>query len=288
MRQVNKYLYELSPSVYASVFPEYDDLGNGGIIITEAGVVLIDTDVRTVDRISTLLRELTNQPVKFLINTHHAFDHSSANCLFAAQGVTIIGSRSCREAMIAHGELNFRRWTDRKPEVGVILKEKGITVALPQLTFEHDMQLHLGGKTIELSHHGHAHSPGDIIIYLPDDQVLFAGDLLFLGFFPNVREANVPNQIKVVDWILSQPVRYYVPGHGSVTADREEIVIMRNFMSSLYELIAKMVRKGRTLEEIKTIEEPLAKDHPAWQGRNFLTTAVEVIYRSLMPDKRDK
>lgn len=285
MQQVNEYLYQLSPSVYASVFPEYEDLGNGGIIITDAGVVLIDTDVRTVDRISALLGGLTSKPVKFLINTHHAFDHSSANCLFAAQGVTIIGSRSCREAMIAHGELNFRRWTDRKPEVGVILKEKAITVAPPQLTFERDMQLYLGGKTIELYHHGHAHSPGDIIIYLPDDQVLFAGDLLWVGFFPNVREADVPNQIKVVNRILSLPVRYYVPGHGAVTADREEILTMRDFLSSLYELIEKMVREGRALAEIHAAEDTLAQDHPAWQGRIFLTTAVEVIYRSLTDHK---
>jgi len=282
MRKISEYLHELAPNVYASVFPEYDDLGNGGIIVTDEGVVLIDTDVRTVDRVTAMIRGLTNQPIRFLINTHHAFDHSSANCLWAAQGVTIIGSRSCREVMIAHGELNFRRWTDRVPEVGVVLKEKGITVALPQLTFEHDLQLHLGGKTIELSHHGHAHSPGDIIIYLPEDQVLFAGDLLWVGFFPNVREADVPNQIKVVDWLLSQPVRYYIPGHGPVTADREEIVTMRNFLSFLYEQIVKIVREGGTLTEIKTaIEEPLAQSHTDWRGRNFLTTAVEVIYGSL-------
>jgi len=281
MRQINKYLHELTPNVYASVFPEYDDLGNGGIVVTDEGVVLIDTDVRTVDRISAMLKELTNQPVRFLINTHHAFDHSSANCLWAAQGVTIIGSRSCREAMIAHGELNFRRWTDRVPEVVGILKEKGITVSPPLLTFEHDMQLHIGGKTIELSHHGHAHSPGDIIIYLPEDQVLFGGDLLWVGFFPNVREADVPNQIKVVDRILSLPVQYYVPGHGSVTADRNEIVTMRNFISSVYELIVKKVGEGLTLAEIHALEDNLAKGHTAWQGRNFLTTAVEVIYSSL-------
>ena len=285
MRQVNEYLHELAPNVYASVFPEYDDLGNGGIIVTDEGVVLIDTDVRTVDRVTALICGLTKQPVKYLINTHHAFDHSSANCIWAAQGTTIIGSRSCREAMIDHGELNFRRWTDRVPEVGALLKEKAITVALPQLTFEHDMQLHLGGKTIELSHYGHAHSPGDSIIYLPEDQVLFGGDLLWVGFFPNVREANVPNQIKVVDRILSLPVRYYVPGHGSVTADRNEIVTMRDFMSSVHELIVEKVREGRTLAEIHALEDNLAKGHTAWQGRSFLTTAVEVTYHSLTAHK---
>ena len=281
MRQVNEYLYELTPSVFATVFPGHDDLGNGGIIITEEGVILIDTDVRTVDRISGMLRELTDKPVKFLINTHHAFDHSSANCVFAAQGVTILGSRICRDAMIEDGELNFRRWSDRSPQVKKLLEEKDIKVVLPQLTFEQEMQLHLGGKTLELSYHGHAHSPGDIIIYLPEDQVLFAGDLLWVGFFPNVREANVPNQIRVVDKILSYPVRYYVPGHGGITANRDDISAMRDFLSSLYELIARLVREGKTLEEIKALEEPLAKEHPYWSGRVFLTTAIEVIYRSL-------
>lgn len=288
MKQVNQYLYELAPSVYASVFPEYDDLGNGGIIITEAGVVLIDTDVRAVDRVAAMVGKLTDQPVRFLINTHHAFDHSSANCLFAAQGVTIIGSRSCREAMIAHGELNFRRWTNRVPEVGVILEERAIKVSPPQLTFEQTMQLHLGGKTIELSHHGHAHSPGDTLIYLPEDRVLFAGDLLWVDFFPNVREADVLNQIKVVDWILAQPVHCYVPGHGRVTAEREDIVTMKNFLASLYERIASLVQEGRTLTEIRAIEEPFAALHPDWQGRAFLTTAVGVIYQALAPVSGEK
>ena len=281
MRQINEYLYELTPSVFATVFPGHDDLGNGGIIITDEGVILIDTDVRTVDLISGMLLKLTDMPVRFLINTHHAFDHSSANCIFAADGVTIIGSQRCREAMIEDGELNFRRWSDRSPQVKKLLEEKGIKVVLPHLTFTEKMRLHLGGKTLELSYHGHAHSPGDIIIYLPEDQILFAGDLLWVGFFPNVREANVPNQIKVVDTILSHQVQYYVPGHGGITANRADISAMRDFLSSLYDIIARLVKDGKTLEEIKTLEDPLVKEHPNWSGRVFLTTAIEVIYRSL-------
>ena len=70
---------------------------------------------------------------------------------------------------------------------------------------------------MELYYYGHAHTPGDIVIYLPQDQILFAGDLLWFGFFPNVREANVPNQIKVVNRILEFPVKYYVPGHGHIS-----------------------------------------------------------------------
>ena len=73
MRQINEYLYEHAPGLFATVFPGHDDLGNGGIIITDEGVILIDTDVRTVDLISGMLLKLTDMPVRFLINTHHAF-----------------------------------------------------------------------------------------------------------------------------------------------------------------------------------------------------------------------
>jgi len=111
--------------------------------------------------------------------------------------------------------------------------------------------------------------------------VLFAGDLLWVGFFPNVREADVPNQNKVVDRILSLPVRYYVPGHGGITEDRAEIVKMRDFLANLYDTILGMVKEGRNFEEIKSREASLAEPHQNWRGRNFLTTAVEAIYLSL-------
>ncbi len=281
MIQKTENLYQLSDSVYGFIFPQYEDLGNAGIVITDEGVVIIDTDVRTVDNLFATLPKITNKEVKFLINSHHAFDHSSANCEFAKRGVTIIGSEKCREAMIHHGELNFKRWSDREPHVKKILEERATTVALPNITFDHELKLNLGGKTIALSYYGHAHTPGDIVIYLPGDQILFAGDLIWTGFFPNVREANVPNQIKVVNRILEFPVKYYIPGHGHITSDRDEVIRMRDFLELLYEKIHRLVQAGKNLEEIRPIENQFAKGHPEWQGRTFLTRAIEVIYQSL-------
>lgn len=274
-------LYQLSNSVYFLTFPQYEDLGNEGIVETDEGVVVIDSDVRTVDELFATLPKISNKKIKFLINSHHAFDHSSANCEFAKRGISIIGSEKCREAMIHHGELNFRRWSDREPYIKKILEEKAITVSLPHITFDHELKLNLGGEMIELYYYGHAHSPGDIVIYLPKDRILFGGDLLWTGFFPNVREANVPNQIKVVNRILEFPAQYYIPGHGHITSDRNEIIRMRDFLERLYENICRLVQEGKSLEEIRPIEIQLAKDHPDWRGRKFLTTATEVIYQSL-------
>lgn len=274
-------IYLLSDSVYAFIFPSCEDLGNAGIITTKEGAVVIDTDVRSVDQLFATLPQITDKPVKFLINTHHAFDHTSANCIFARKGVTIIGSGKCREEMIRHGERNFKRWSDRKPDIKKILRVKDITVALPHITFDHELHLHLGEQTIELFYFGHGHTPGDIIIYLPTEQILFGGDLLWVGFFPNVREANVPNQIKILDRVLEFPVKHYIPGHGCITSDRNEIIVMRDYLRSLYETINKMLKDGKNIEEVKTLENDLVKAYPDWQGRQFITTGIEVIYQSL-------
>jgi len=275
-------LVQLSDSTYVYMFPDYEDLGNAGIVKTEEGVVVIDDDVRTVDQLFATLPQITDKPVRFVINSHHAFDHTSANCFFEKKGVTIIGSRVCREEMARHGQHNFNRWSTREPYVKKILEEKAVTVALPHVTFDSELELVLGGETIQLFFCGHAHTPGDIIIYLPKDQILFAGDLLWFGYFPNVREANVPNQIKVADRILEFPVRYYVPGHGHISTDRNEVIRMRDFLSSLYEGIGKMVKEGKTLEEVREIEGPLAKKNSDWRGKQFLSSATEVIYQSMV------
>jgi cyclase len=275
-------LVQLSDSTYVYMFPDYEDLGNAGIVKTGEGVVVIDNDVRTVDQLFATLPQITDKPVRFVINSHHAFDHTSANCFFEKKGVTIIGSRVCREEMARHGQHNFNRWSTREPYVKKILEEKAVTVALPHVTFDSELELVLGGETIQLFFCGHAHTPGDIIIYLPKDQILFAGDLLWFGYFPNVREANVPKQIKVADRILEFPVRYYVPGHGHISTDRNEVIRMRDFLSSLYEGIGKMVKEGKTLEEVREIEGPLAKKNSDWRGKQFLSRATEVIYQSMV------
>jgi hypothetical protein len=105
--------------------------------------------------------------------------------------------------------------------------------------------------------------------------------LLWTGFFPNVREANVPNQIKAVNRILEFPVKYYIPGHGPITSDRNEVIRMRDFLGNLYGTISRLVEEGKNLEEIRPIEIQFAKDHQDWQGRKFLNTAIEVLYHSL-------
>jgi glyoxylase-like metal-dependent hydrolase (beta-lactamase superfamily II) len=274
-------LCQLSDSTYAFIFPEYEDLGNAGIVETDDGFVVIDNDVRTVDQLLTTLPQIADKPVKFVINSHHAFDHSSANCILAGKGATIIASERCREEMIRWGEENFKLWSVREPYIKKILEEKGITVALPHITFDHELHLDLGGERIELYYYGHAHTPGDCIVYLPQNQILFGGDILWFGFYPNVKEANVQNLIKVAGRILEFQVKYYIPGHGHITSDKNEVVSMRDFLAFLSEKIGEMVKAGKSFDEVKGLEGTMENEHQNWRGRRFLTRAVDLIYKSL-------
>lgn len=280
MIQKSQNLFQLSDSTYGFLFPDYNDLGNAGFVITEEGVVVIDTDIRSVDPLFITLSEITEKPVKFLINTHHAFDHTSANCMFAEKGVIIIGSEQCRQEMLTHGENNIKSWRDRKPYIKNILAQKAISASPPHVTFDHELRLNLGGQVIEMFHYGHAHTPGDIAVYLPKEKILFGGDLLWFGLFPNVREANIPNQIRVVNRLLEFPVKYYIPGHGHISTDPSEVVKMREFLEDLYESIHTMAADKRDLDGIKALETFWVKKYPDWQGRQFLSRAINIIYEN--------
>jgi cyclase len=282
MIKKSEHLYQLSDTTYVFMFPEDEELGNAGIVLTREGVVVIDCDVRSVDELFAILPQLTDKPVKYVINSHHAFDHTSANCFLADKGAILIGSKVCRDELMRHGEHNFKRWSDRRSDVRNLLQGKGTTVALHHITFDHELCMDVGGERIELFFCGHAHTPGDILIYLPKDQILFAGDLLWFGYFPNIREAVVPSQIAVANRILEFSVKYYIPGHGHISSDRNEVIRMRDFLSSIYESVSRKVEEGKTFEEIKQdLEGPFAEKNSDWVGKQFLTRAIDVLYQSM-------
>ena len=253
---------------------------NSYLVVGDECGVVIDTGFQ-VENIQAYAQTLTDKPVKYVINSHHAFDHTSANCFLADKGAILIGSKVCRDELMRHGQHNFKRWSDRRSDVRKLLQEKGVTVALPQITFDHELCMDVGGERIELFFCGHAHTPGDILIYLPKDQILFAGDLLWFGYFPNIREAVVPSQIAVANRILEFPVKYYIPGHGHISSDRNEVIRMRDFLSSIYESVKGMVEEGKSFEEIKRLECPFAEKNSDWAGKQFLTRAIDVLYQSM-------
>jgi glyoxylase-like metal-dependent hydrolase (beta-lactamase superfamily II) len=185
--------------------------GNVTALMTNEGVVLVDDkfDVDH-DNITAQLKKMTNQPVKYVINTHHHGDHSGGNAKLLALNVQVLSSEEARENMV-----------------------DGKQGGLPTIAFDHHAHVYLGGKNVELYHFGRAHTNGDVVVLFPAQRVLAAGDMFTFGdatpqLIDYAGGGSAKEWTKTLDQVLQLDFDTVVPGHGPVTTKAE----LRKFRDS--------------------------------------------------------
>ena len=247
--------------------------GNIGASVGEDGIVVIDDEfLPLADKIEAALKGITDKPVKFLINTHWHGDHTGGNPHFGEK-VPIIAQENVRKRLAAGGHGRFGS-TPPAPKA-----------ALPVITFENKMSVHLNGEDIRAIHFPHGHTDGDSVIFFPQSKVVHMGDDFFNGgMFPFIDLdsggsiqgmiagdekvlAEVPDDVKII------------PGHGPL-GNKEDL---RKFVQMLKETSAAVeagIKQGKTLDQLKQ-ENVLAK-WDAW-GKGFIKTDLftEILYDSL-------
>jgi cyclase len=119
---------------------------------------------------------------------------------------------------------------------------------MPTDYFEDRRAMEIGGKKLEIIHLG-GHTPGSSVVWLPDERILFAGDLIFQGRYPFLATANVPKLVEALKWLPSLGARVIVPGHG-VLCDYDEVERQRNYIMETWERTAEHIEKGHDLKEI--------------------------------------
>lgn len=189
---------------------------NIGLVVTPAGAVLIDSGAtwQGARRIHEAVRKITPQPIRWVINTGGQDHRWLGNGFFAAQGAETIAH--------AQGQADMRnRGNDHLQALQSVLKEKadGTLPALPTRFVQGaDERLQLGGVVFELKHRGGAHTPGDMMVWLPQKSVLFTGDVVYvermLGVIP---VSNTRHWLETFAAIESLNPTVLVPGHGKVT-----------------------------------------------------------------------
>jgi glyoxylase-like metal-dependent hydrolase (beta-lactamase superfamily II) len=211
----------VAPGVYAYIgetgMRTYDNEGmnaNSGFIVTDAGVLVVDSGSswKVAQAIHAAIRRVTDQPVKFVVNTGGQDHRWLGNGYFRAQGAEILA------AAPAIDDMNVRGAAQLQALVGELKdKASGTEIVLPTRTFAQVEVLTLGGREIHLLHFGGGHTPGDSIVWLPGDGVLFAGDLVYVD-----RLLGVLPFSNATAWLASfaemerlQP-RVIVPGHGAI------------------------------------------------------------------------
>ena len=194
--------------------------GNVGVRVTSEGVILIDDKYpRNVDGIREQVRSVTNQPIRYVVNTHHHGDHAGGNPGFIDEA-EIVAHENVRENMIRGGQ-----------------------EAPPRIVYADRTGIHLGGVEVQAHHFGRGHTNGDSVVYFPDLRTIHVGDLLH-GTAPFIDYANGGSSkewIGVIDGMLSLDFNTAIPGHGGVMtradveAFRDQFIAVRERMHTLIE-----------------------------------------------------
>ncbi|UVS79085.1 MBL fold metallo-hydrolase [Actinokineospora sp. UTMC 2448] len=192
-------------------------INNAGMVCDGDEVALIDTCAtrKRTERFLAAVREVAGPaPIRFAVNTHLHGDHCYGNALLPAE-TAIAGHAKTREGLLADVLLTAA------PPVWSPMPDFGVdTVRPPTVIVDSSLTLYVGERRVELVHPGYAaHTEGDVVAWLPDSGVLFAGDLLFHGITPMILMGSLAGALRSLRWLADFGAATVVPGHGPVIHD---------------------------------------------------------------------
>jgi cyclase len=242
--------------------------GNIGASVGEDGIVIVDDQFAPLaDKIKAALKGVTNKPVRFVINTHFHGDHTGGNAIFQ-KDAPVIAQDNVRKRLEAGGG-------DRKPAP----KD-----ALPIITFDHDVTVHLNGEDIHALHFASGHTDGDSIIFFPKSNVVHMGDDFVTYGFPFIdlkSGGSVEGMIAAVDDVVGKlPADVKViPGHGPIS-NLDDVRKFSAMLKATLAVVQNALKQGKTLDQMK--QEKILAPWDKWSG-DFIKTDgfIETLYDDL-------
>ena len=249
--------------------------GNIGVSAGEDGVFIIDDQFAPLtDKINAAIDEISDAPVRFVINTHFHGDHTGGNENFGKQGAVIIAHDNVRVRMSAE-EFNetLNANAPATPEG-----------AWPVITFSQDMTMHLNGDNARVFHVDNAHTDGDAIIHFKDANIFHMGDTFFAGRFPYIdldSGGSVDGVIDAANRVLSlsNDETRIIPGHGPLCTP-EDLKEYRDMLMKVRAAVALHIAEGKSLEEVKAANP--TEGYEDW-GSGFINfdRFMDILYRDL-------
>ena len=251
--------------------------GNIGVVADETGLVLIDAMFeRSAEGIRQAVKALAGGGrVRVLVNTHWHSDHTDGNKAFGP-GAVVVAHENIR-ALLAADQALMGGTTKALP-----------AAALPGITFEDEITVYAGGGPIRLVHYPHAHTDGDTVVFIDGPKVVHMGDMFFNGIFPFMDVAHggdIVNWVKDLDKVLAAlPAgARIIPGHGPL-GGAAELKAFRDMLAMSADHVNKLVKAGKSLDEIKAAGLPAALE--PW-AKGFMNGPrwLELVFRSLEKNK---
>ncbi len=238
--------------------------GNIGVYVSEDGLILVDDQYAPLtEKILAALEKLSDQPVKYVLNTHWHPDHTGGNENFGKSGAVIISHDKTRQYL-----LDFHKVQLAKNETAHARGDIPVLTS-PVLTFNDTTTIHAGGQTIKAFHVNPAHTDGDIVIQFVEADVLHTGDTYFNGFYPFIdvqHGGSIDGMIALYDQLIGTagPDTKIIPGHGDV-ANRDDMRSYQTMLITVRTRVAAALEAGTSLEDLISAE-PLKDLDPVFGG----------------------
>ena len=217
---------------------------NGGFYIGEDAVMVIDSKMNeeSQNQVFDAIKNLTNLPVSYLVNTHADGDHVSGNIYFP-ENVTIVSQENCREEFFVTRDGTPSNWLK-------IEMAKGI----PSVTYSERMDIYMGSKKVELYYFGKGHTTGDTYLYFPEEEVAFIGDQFFdtrVQLIHTYKGGSAVQYIQTMDKMLAAiPAKQFCSGHSEI-ASRERLIAHVNMIREKVGTVRTLKAQNNTLDQVK-------------------------------------
>jgi cyclase len=252
--------------------------GNITVAVAKDGIIMVDGQYAALhDKIKAAIATVSNQPIKYLINTHFHGDHVGGNEPFGKDGATTVSEVNVKNRLAA-GTTNG-------------LTGVKTPAALPSKTYTGALHIRLRGRVADLKHIANAHTDGDTYVWFKTANVLSTGDTFTNGRYPNIDFANggnIKGMISAADAYLklTDAKTRIVPGHGPL-ADKAVLTEYRAMLVTARDRMAKLVKDGKSEDDV-VAAKPFADLDAKWAptelaSKNF----IRVVYHSLA-DKQDQ
>lgn len=250
--------------------------GNVGISTGIDGLYIIDDQVKPVTaQLLQAVRKISNKPIRIVLNTHYHADHVGGNETIGSAGAVVISHDNIRKRMTTEQVSIFRKETTPPYPKG----------ALPVVTFNDRLSLHMNGETATAYYVANGHTDGDSIIHFPVSNVIHMGDMFFNGLYPYVdldAGGSIQGMVAAADLALSlaNESTRIIPGHGPLGMT-EDLKSYRDYLIQAGANVQELIDEGMGLQEIIA-----AKPTSEWDeelGKTWITPAqfVTFIYNSL-------
>ena len=252
---------------------------NCGIILTQEGVILIDSGHNPTDSRAVMeaVKKLTPLPIRFLIDTEIHPDHTTGHFVFSPPA-TIIAHQGGGEAMKkAFDPERIKTLAAQSPAMRDAVE--GYRLVTPQVEYQEKTTINLGERTLELIHLKNVHSESDTAVWLPKERILFSASAAIPGSYNNLRAfVSIPDMLSAIQMMKSLNPEIVVAGHGPVGTTKIFDDSTR-FYNLLLERVGKLAKEGMTLDQIK--QELKMPEYDNWAAKDRIPSNVEAAYRAV-------